>query len=78
MIENEPRFSRDPIEVKRVVHDHENVNVVRVGFPGHERAEYDDSLQAARCSSQFIDAPETHADQLALKGGLAELGKDLV
>jgi len=36
MVENEPGFSRDLTQVEGVIHDEKQIDVVRLGYRGHE------------------------------------------
>ena len=78
VVEDEPGFSRNLIEVECIVHKQKHIDGVRFGFPGHKRPEDYESLHVTRGHGQIVHTAQTHSHQPALNCGLAELIQDFL
>jgi len=77
MIEHKPRLPKHRCHVERVVHDEEQIDVVRFGRIRHKRAEHNESLQVTRTRDESVNALEPHGKKFATGRQLTEVADDL-
>ena len=72
MVKESARFHGAVLQAKGVVHDQDDIRVVRVCLGGHETAKDDKSLQTARAPRKFVNMGQTPRASFPLTCSSAE------
>ena len=72
MLEEQGRFSRQRSGVERIVHYHNDVQVIWLWLIGDERPEDDEPCKMTGASCQIVDSTEPLGDSFSRGGGAAE------
>ena len=73
MVENKGRLTTHLIGVKRILHEHKDVDITGVGFGRDEGAEHDKPCHLPGTDGQLIDAFESLSNETSLYGACSEM-----
>ena len=77
MVENEGCLTSHLICVKRILHEHKDVDITGVGFCRDEGAERDKSCHLPGTDGQLIDAFQSLSNETSLYGACSEMCQHL-
>ena len=66
MVKEAARFHRAVLQAKGIVHDQDDIHIIRIRLGGHITAKNDKSLQTARAPREFVNVGQTPRADISL------------